>query len=129
VPDLAVEAELAQLGQALGLRPGEVALRRAQAASDAEAVAALRGQLATHLTSAELTRDALVVHAACLGVRAQAYRAYITARYQVSDGAEPELGLTEAQFREERERFVRRYQDAGVAAGFREQCARLATAA
>ena len=125
-PDPVAEAELAQLGQALGLRAGEVALRRAQAASDAEAVAALREQLATHLTSPELTRDALVVHAACLGVGAPAYRAYITARYQVSDGNEPELGLTEAQFRDERERFVRRYQDPGVAAGFRDQCARLA---
>jgi hypothetical protein len=121
----AAEAELAQLGQALGLRPGEVALRRAQAASDAEAVAALRGQLATHLTSAELTRDALVVHAACLGVGAPAYRAYLTARYQVSDGDEPELGLTEAQFREERERFGRRYQEPAIAAGFRAQCQRL----
>ncbi len=129
VPDPAAEAELAQLGQALGLRPGEVALRRAQAVSDVEAVAALREQLATHLTSPELTRDALVVHAACLGVGAPAYRAYLTARYLGSDGDEPELGLTEAQFREERERFVRRYQDPGVAAGFRDQCARLAGAA
>jgi hypothetical protein len=126
-PDAAAEAELAHLGQALGLPPGDVALRRAQAASDAEAVAALRGQLATHLTSGELTRDALVIHAACLGVGAQAYRAYLTARYQVSDGGEPDLGLTEAQFREERERFVRRYQDPGVAAGFRDQCTRLAS--
>ena len=124
-PDPAAEADLAQLGQALGLRPGEVALRRAQAASDAEAVAALREQLATHLTSPELTRDALVVHAACLGVGTPAYRAYLTARYQGSDGDEPELGLSEAQFREERERFVRRYQDPGVATGFRDQCARL----
>ena len=129
VPDPAAEAELAQLGQALGLRPGEVALRRAQAASDAEAVAALREQLVIQLTSDEVTRDALVVHAACLGVGAPAYRAYLTARYQGSDGDEPELGLTEAQFREERERFVRRYQDPGVAAGFREQCARLVSAA
>jgi len=126
VPDAAAEAELAQLGQALGLRPGEVALRRAQAASDAEAVAALREQLATHLASPELTRDALVVHAACLGVGTPAYRAYLTARYQMSGGDEPELGLSEAQFREERERFVRRYQDPGMAAGFRDQCARLA---
>jgi hypothetical protein len=46
----------------------------------------------------------------------------------VSDGDEPELVLTEVQFREERERFVRRYQDPGVAAGFRDQCARLASA-
>jgi hypothetical protein len=120
-----VEAELGRLGQALGLRPGEVALQRAQAASDAEAVAALRGQLATSLTSAELTRDALVVHAACLGVGAPAYRAYLTARYQVSDGDAPELGLTEAQFREERERFVRRYREPAIAAGFRAQCQRL----
>jgi hypothetical protein len=129
VPDPAAEAEFGQLGQALGLRPGEVALRRAQAASDAEAVATLRGQLATHLASPELTRDALVVHAACLGVGAPAYRAYLTARYHGSDGHEPELGLSEAQFREERERFVRRYQDPGVAAGFRDQCARLASGA
>jgi hypothetical protein len=124
-PEPAAEAELGRLGQALGLRPGEVALRRAQAASDAEAVVALRGQLATHLMSAEMSRDALVVHAACLGVGAPAYRAYLAARYQVSDGDEPEFGLTEAQFREERERFVRRYQEAAVAAGFREQCERL----
>ena len=75
--------------------------------------------------SAEMTRDALVVHAACLGVVAAAYRAYLAARYQVSAGNEPELGLTEAHFREERERFVRRYQDAEVAAGFRDQCARV----
>jgi len=129
VPNPAVEAELAQLGQALGLRPGEVALRRAQAASDAEAVATLREQLAIQLTSDEVTRDALVVHAACLGVGAPAYRAYLTARYQVSGGDAPELGLSEAQFREERERFVRRYQDPGVAAGFRDQCARLASGA
>jgi hypothetical protein len=126
--DAPAEAELTQLGQALGLRPGEIALRRAQAASDVEAITALRVQLATHLASGELAREALVVHAACLGVGAQAYRAYLTARYQVSDGDEPELGLTEAQFREERERFVRRYQDPGVAAGFRDQCARLASA-
>jgi hypothetical protein len=128
-PDAGTEGELAQLGQALGLRPGEVALRRAQAASDAEAATALRGQLATRLASGELTREALVIYAACLGVGVQAYRAYLTARYQGSDGAEPELGLTEVQFREERERFVRRYQDPGVAAGFRDQCARLAAAA
>jgi len=126
VSNPAAEAEFGQLGQALGLRPGEIALRRAQAASDAEAVAGLREQLATYLTSPEVTRDALVVHAACLGVGAPAYRAYLTARYQVSDGDEPEFGLTEAQFREERERFIRRYQDPGVAAGFRDQCARLA---
>jgi hypothetical protein len=62
-------------------------------------------------------------------VGAPAYRGYVTARYQGSDGDEPELGLTETQFREERERFVRRYQDPGVAAGFRDQCARLASAA
>jgi hypothetical protein len=128
VPNPAAEAELAHLGQALGLRAGEVALRRAQAASDVEAVAALRGALAIQLISDEVTRQALVVHAACLGVGAPAYRAYITARYQVSDGDEPELGLTEPQFREERERFVRRYQDPGVAAGFRDQCTRLAAA-
>jgi hypothetical protein len=129
VPDPGAEAEFGQLGQALGLRPGEIALRRAQAASDAEAVATLRGQLVIQLTSDEVTRDALVVHATCLGVGAPAYRAYLTARYQVSDGHEPELGLSEAQFREERERFVRRYQDPGVAAGFRDQCARLASGA
>ncbi len=127
--DPPVDAELAQLGQALGLRPGEVALRRAQAASDAEAVAALREQLATSLTSGELTREALVIHAACLGVGAQPYRAYLAVRYQVLDSKEPELSLTEAQFGEECERFVRRYHDPGVAAGFRDQCARLVGAA
>jgi hypothetical protein len=124
-PDPAAEAELGRLGQALGLRPGEVALRRAQAASDAEAVVTLRGQLATHLLSTEMTRDALLAHAACLGVGAPAYRAYLTARYQVADGHEPEFGLTEDQFREERERFVRRYQEPAVATGFRGQCERL----
>jgi hypothetical protein len=125
-PKAGAEAGLTQLGHALGLRPAEVALQRTHTASNAEAVAALRGELATLFTSGGLTREALVVHAAYLGVRAPAYRAYITARYQVSDGDEPEIGLTEAQFHEERERFVRRYQDPAVAAGFREQCARLA---
>lgn len=99
---------------------------RTQAASDAEAVATLCGQLATHLTGGDMTRDALIVHAACLGVGAPAYRAYLTARYQVGDGETPELGLTESQFREERERFVREYQDPRVAARFRAQCVRLA---
>jgi hypothetical protein len=79
--------------------------------------------------SGEMTRDALVVHATCLGVGAPAYRAYLATRYQVSNGDEPELGLTEAQFREERERFVRRYQEPAIAAGFREQCERLGSRA
>jgi hypothetical protein len=34
--------------------------------------------------------------------------------------------LSDEQLREERERFVRRYQDPAVAVGFREQCERLA---
>ena len=66
--------------------------------------------------------------AAGLGVEAGAYRRYLTARYQIADGETPECALSEAHVREERERFVRRYQDAGVARGFREQCARLAGA-
>ena len=61
-----------------------------------------------------------------MGVETGAYRRYLVARYQVADGEAPELALSEAHFREERERFVRRYQDAGVALGFRDQCARLA---
>jgi hypothetical protein len=120
------EDELARLGAALGLRPGEVALRRAQAGSDEEALGALRAELAGHLRSDATTREALPSHAACLGVETSAYRLYLVARYQVADGEAPELALSEAHFREERERFVRRYQDAGVALGFRQQCARLA---
>jgi hypothetical protein len=128
VPNDATEDELARLGQALGLRPGEVALRRAQAGSDEEALGALRAELVGHLRSDPTTRETLLAHAACLGVEAAAYRTYLVARYQVAAGEAAELALSDAQFREERERFVRRYQDAGVALGFRNQCARLAAA-
>jgi hypothetical protein len=126
VPNDATETELARLGQALGLRPGELALRRAQAASDADAVTALRGEVTARVLSDEMPREALPSHAASLGVEAGAYRRYLVARYQVADAEAPELALSEAHVREERERFVRRYQDAGVALGFRDQCARLA---
>ena len=126
LPDEATEAELVRLGQALGLRPGELALRRAQATSDADAVTVLRGDVVARVLSDETAREALPLHAACLGVEAGVYRLYLVARYQVADGEAPELALSEAHFREERERFVRRYQDAGVALGFRDQCARLA---
>ena len=126
VPHDATEAELARLGQALGLRPGELALRRAQATSDADAVIALRGEVTARVLSDGMPREALPSHAACLGVETGAYRRYLVARYQVADGEAPELALSEAHVREERERFVRRYQDAGVALGFRDQCARLA---
>jgi hypothetical protein len=128
VPDEATKAELIRLGQALGLRPGELALRRAQAPSDADALAALRTEVAARVRSGETTREALLACAAGLGVEAGAYRGYLTVRYQIADGETPECVLSEADFREERERFVRRYQDAGVARGFREQCARLAGA-
>ena len=47
------------------------------------------------------------------------------ARYRVEDTAAPESSLHDEQLREERERFVRRYQDPAVAAGFRTQCERL----
>jgi hypothetical protein len=128
LPDEATEAELARLRQALGLRPGELALRRAQAPSDADAVTALRAEVAARVRSDETTREALLAHAAGLGVEAGAYRSYLVARYRMADGETPERELSEAQFREERERFVRRYQDASVARGFRDQCARLAGA-
>ena len=121
-PEPAAETELARLGQALGLRPGEVALRRAQAASDAEAVArASAGQLATQLI--ERRDDPGARSSSTRRAWASAPRPIArTSRpgTRSSDGDEPELGLTEAQFREERERFVRRYQEPGVAAGFRD---------
>jgi len=84
--------------------------------------------VAARVRSDETTREALLAHAAGLGVEAGAYRRYLTARYQIADGETPECALSEANVHEERERFVRRYQDAGVARGFREQCARLAGA-
>jgi len=117
--------ELARLGPALGLRPGEVALRRAQAGSDEEAVAALRAELAGHLRSDATTREALLAHASRLGVEVAAYRAYLVARYELKDPGAPESALDDEQLREERERFVRRYQEPDAAAGFREQCARV----
>lgn len=123
--DRECEEELVRLGLALGLRPGEVALRRAQAASDDEALAALRTELAAHLRSDATTREALPAHAGRLGVDLAAYRAYLVARYQVEDTDTPESSLSDEQLREERERFVRRYQDPTIAVGFRAQCERL----
>jgi hypothetical protein len=117
--------ELARLGHALGLRPGEVALRRAQASSDEEAVAALRTELAGLLRSDATTREALLTHAERLGVDLAAYRAYLVARYQLADLEAPESALDDEQLREERARFVRRYQEPEAAAGFRAQCARV----
>jgi hypothetical protein len=117
--------ELARLGHALGLRPGEVALRRAQAGSDEEAVAALRTAVAGLLRSDATTREALLTHAGRLGVEVAAYRAYLVARYELTDPGAPELALDDEQLREERARFVRRYQEPEAAAGFREQCARV----
>ncbi len=119
------EDELARLGQALGLRPGEVALRRAQAGSDEEALGALRVELAGHLRSDATTREALLAHAGRLGVEVAAYRAYLVARYQLRDVEAPESALGDEQLREERERLVRRYHEDDTAAGFREQCARV----
>ena len=117
--------ELARLGHALGLRPGEVALRRAQAGSDEEAVAALRTAVAGLLRSDATTREALLTHAGRLGVEVGAYRAYLVARYELTDPGAPESALDDEQLREERARFVRRYQEPEAAAGFREQCARV----
>jgi hypothetical protein len=109
----------------MGLRPGEVALRRAQAGSDEEALGALRAELAGRLRSDATTREGLLGHAGRLGVDAAAYRAYLAARYQVRDAEAPESALGDEQLREERERFIRRYQEPDTAAGFREQCARV----
>jgi hypothetical protein len=117
--------DLARLGHALGLRPGEVALRRAQAGSDEEAVAALRTAVAGLLWSDATTREALLSHAGRLGVEVAAYRAYLVARYELTDPGAPESALDDEQLREERARFVRRYQEPEAAAGFREQCARV----
>jgi hypothetical protein len=120
-----LEDEMAWLGHGLGLRPGELALRRAQAASDEEARGALRAELAEHLRSDATTREGLLGHAGRLGVDAAAYRSYLTARYEIKDPEAPESALGDEQLREERERFVRRYQEPDTAAGFREQCARV----
>jgi hypothetical protein len=117
--------ELARLGHVLGLRPGEVALRRAQAGSDEEVVAALRTELAGHLRSDATTREALLTHAGRLGVDIAAYRAYLVARYDLTDPGAAESALDDEQFHEERARFVRRYQEPDAAAGFRAQCARV----
>jgi hypothetical protein len=117
--------ELTRLGHALGLRPGEVALRRAQAGSDEEAVAALRTAVAGLLRSDATTREVLLTHAERLGVEVAAYRAYLVARYELTDPGAPESALDDEQLREERARFVRRYQEPEAAAGFREQCARV----
>ena len=108
-----------------GPPPGEVALRRAQAGSDEEAVAALRTR--ARRAAPERRHDArgAVTHAERLGVDAAAYRAYLVARYELTDPEAPESALGDEQLREERERFVRRYQEPDTAAGFREQCARV----
>jgi hypothetical protein len=116
------DEDLARLGDALGLRPGEVALRRAQAGSDEEALGALRAELAGQLGSESTTREGLVRHAGRLGVAVAAYREYLLARYQLSHAEALESALSDEQLREERERFVRRYQDPAIAAGFRVQC-------
>ena len=126
VPDEATEAELIRLGQALGLRPGELALRRAQAPSDADAMTALRAEVAARVRTDETTREALLALAAGLGVEAGAYRRYLVARYPIANSETPERALSDAHFHEERERFVRRYQDASIALGFQEQCVRFA---
>jgi hypothetical protein len=117
--------ELARLGHALGLRSGELALRRAQAGSDEEAVAALRTAVAGLLRSDATTHEALLTHAERLGVEVAAYRAYLAARYELTDPGAPESALDDEQLREERARFVRRYQEPEAAAGFRAQCARV----
>lgn len=119
------EEDLTRLGQALGLRPGEVALRRAQAASDEETMVALQAELAELLRSEATTREALPAHAGRLGVEAAAYRAYLVARYELTDPGAPESALDDEELREERARFVRRYQEPEATAGFREQCARV----
>jgi hypothetical protein len=117
--------ELVRLGHALGLRPGEVALRRAQAGSDEEAVAALGTAVAELLQSDATTREALLTHAGRLGVEVAAYRAYLVVRYELTDPEAPESALDDEQLREERGRFMRRYQEPEAAAGFRAQCARV----
>ena len=48
------------------------------------------------------------------------------ARYPIANSETPERALSDAHFHEERERFVRRYQDASIALGFQEQCVRFA---
>ena len=87
--------------------------------------AALRTELAGLLRSDATTREALLTHAERLGVEVAAYRAYLVARYQLADPGAPESALDDEQLREERGRFVRRYQEPDTAAGFREQCARV----
>jgi hypothetical protein len=86
--DGTTEPELARLGQALGMRPGEVALRRAQAGSDQEAIEHLRAELAarteaetpiagdesSELAASRISRGELLAHAERLGVGAPAYR-------------------------------------------------------
>ena len=70
-----------------------MALRRAQAGSDEEALAALRAELAGHLRSDATTREGLLAHAGRLGVEVAAYRAYLVARYQLRDVEAPESAL------------------------------------
>jgi hypothetical protein len=102
-----------------------VALRRAQAGSDEEVVAALRTAVAELLRSDATTREALLTHAERLGVDVAAYRAYLVARYALTDPGAPESALDDGQLQEERARFVRRYQEPDAAAGFRAQCGRV----
>ena len=84
--------ELARLGHAPGLRPGEVALRRAQAGSDEEAVAALRTELAGHFQSDATTREELLTHAGRLGVDVAAYRAYLGRPLPAQGARSPGVG-------------------------------------
>jgi hypothetical protein len=129
------ETELARLGQALGLRPGEVALRRAQAGSDQEAIEELRAELtargagtptagdeSSELAPTRISRGELLAHAARLGVGAPAYRAYLVARYALVPGDTPEATLTDDQLREECARFARRDREPAIGVGFRTQC-------
>jgi hypothetical protein len=133
------EPELARLGQALGLRPGEVALRRAQAGSDQEAIEALRAELAargeagtpntgdgsSELAPTRIRPGELLAHAARLGVGAAAYRAYLVARYALVPGETPEASLTDDQLRQECARFARREREPAIGVGFRLQCEQL----
>ena len=108
-----------------GLRPGEVALRRAQAGSDEEAVVALAGSSpGTSGATRRRARRSSSTRRAWASTPPP-YRAYLTARYELTDRGAPESALDDEQLREERERFVRRYQEPDTAAGFREQCARV----
>jgi hypothetical protein len=119
------DTELTRLGQALQLRPGEVALRSEQAASDEEVLAQLRAEIVERLRQGATTRDTLPWYARGLGVPRAVYRTYLITRYKLPPGATPENELSDGQLEEERGRFVRRYEDPEIGVKFREQCARL----